>query len=665
MIDLSSQQRAALHYINGPLLVLAGAGCGKTSLLARKMAWLIREYDVNPAQITAVAVNPSAARRLRAHVADYGKGHTLPSSLVSTFAELSLNIIRERLAALELRPGFSLYDHQDSIAVISRLLREALPETTVSANAVHRQIARWKRDRVEPSATIALADHSTDNVAGWIYRRYQARLAAANAVDLDDLTLKAVRLLAAEPALLDQWVERVRFLVVDDYEQTTVCEHELVRLLVNRGAILTAASDRYQSIDENNCRHDTLQRLQTDLLGLRTVTLEQNFRSSTRILQVANAFIAPINHDDQRFWGEGELGEPLRAIRTRNEEHEAECVVSDLINHKSQRNLDYRHYAILFRKSAQAAFIERALRARRIPYYVRGGASFYDQTEIRDLLAYLKLLSNPLDDHLFLRAANSPRRMFDRTTIEQLVRCAASSRQTLFEAALDPALATMLDQQRLSALHSFVDVLTRLRQRAEYDDPAELVRQLLIELRYEEWLRDTCNDLKIAERRMENVMQIVAALQRRTRQQPEARLPELAAQLHLNAALDPEGEDAAGDCVALLTYAAVKGREFSHVYMVGFEEEVSTAPASHEALNAERRCAYAVVTRASAGLTFTTTERRRIGGEIVARRPSQLLNELPAGTIAWANDEFDPPNTENSLSKSDSFLINTAYRPKG
>lgn len=638
MADLSPQQKAVVHYINGPLLILAGAGSGKTTLLTEKIAWLVREFGAEPRQITTISANPAAARAMRTRLAERITGTRTHDVHATTFGEFSLGILHERLDALGLMPGFSLYDRADTECLIVRLLRDELPGAVGLATPVQRQIARWKRQRTEPSALVDPARGSVSDIAAWLYRRYQERLAAANAIDRDDLTLKAARLLSTEPGFLSEWVGRVRFLLVDEYEQASACEHELVRLLTTGGALLTAAGDDDQSIGDT--AGETLDRLKTDIPGIRVVKLGQSFRSTGRILKAANLLLAPTRTAaEPSSWSEREYGVTLRAIRARSDEHEAECVVASLLDHRSLHNLDYRAYAILFRRADQASTIERALRARRIPYHLRGGVSLFDQVEIRDLLGYLKLLANPRDDNAFLRVVNTPRRAVSRATLVQLFRYAADSNRSLLEAVRDPALDQTLDTEQLGVLRDLAQLMAQLESAAAHTNPARFVSDLLVQLRYEEWLRDTCNDLKLAERRMENVMQIVNLLERRARHQPQARLPELATQLNYAAALDPESDDVPGDGVVLTTIAAAKGCEFKHVYLIGLEE--GTLPAagvdSGENLHGERRLAYVALTRACDSVTFTVAERRRVSGEAPVRQPSRFLAELPTEDLEWRN----------------------------
>lgn len=629
-----------MQYVKGPLLVLGGAGSGKTSLLAHKVAWLIREYDVPPAHVVAIAANSHAARLLRTRIAEI-LGYQLPGLLVPTFREIGLSLIQQRFDELGLLPGFSLYDRLDSEAVISRLLREAKPQLLSLTAAAARQIARWKRELKGPSADTDGPGSSVTEAAGWLYRRYEQRLRTANAIDLEDLVRKAVRLLTTDPALITEWRDRIRFLLIDEYERSTGAEHELVRLLTADGALLTVTGDETVPIRglDPDASGDNLAQLRTELPDLRVIKLERNFRSTTRIARALAALArAGQSSRDLPVAPGARQGTKLRVLRVRSEQQEADAIVSFLMDHKRRHETDYRDYAVLLPRLEQAPLIERALQNQRVPYTFAGGPSFFDHVEVRDLWSYLRLLCNPADDIAFLRAINTPRRDIDRSTLDLLVRFATERGRPLLDCALDPELAVALAPARSAALQRVADLLQTFGERAQRSDPVQLAYDLLAELRYDEWLRDTCNDLKIAEQRMQNVVELINRLQRLGKQRPEAKLRTLVAQLTLDVLVQPDRHEPAAEGVALLPLDSAKGLEFRHIFLAGFEEGLlprAFDPASE--LDRERRRAYAAIACARDGVTFTVTEQRRLTGEVAARRASRFLLELAADDLDWVN----------------------------
>ncbi len=639
MLDLSPEQKAAVQYVKGPLLVLAGAGSGKTSVLIHKLAWLLREYDVEPAAILTLTVNPYAASAIRAGVWEI-LGRKVANLSISTFSEFALRLVQQRPRALGLRAGFSLYDPSESEAVVARLLRENLPHALPMAGEVWRCIADHKRRTDSPPPPVPdPPPPAPAEIAKWLHGPYEQRLRIANAIDVIELPRQAARALGSDTALLGEWQRRVRFLLVDEYEQTGSGEHGIVRLLAAAGVRLTAAGDDLRPEDGyDEAGGDFLARLQAELPDIRVLRLPQNFRSTGRILKAVHRLVDPPPPESAARLGRPRtLGAPLRALQVRSEQHEPESIVQALLDHKFRHDAGYHDYAILYRRAEQAPALARALRAYRVPYHLRGGPTFFEQTEVRDFWAYLKLLCNPADDNAFLRVISTPRRDIDHETLARLMRFAAEHERCLFDAALDPQLARALAPAQFAALQSVMEVLRVMIERAEHAEAVQLARDLLAELRYEEWLRDTCNDLNIATRRMENVMRLVDMLGRLAQKRPGAGLRALVTELNLNSVLDPQEQEPSGDGVALVSLARVQGMEFAHVYLAALEETPwALAPAADEPDRArEQRLLYIAFTRARESVTFTVPERHLPAG--AAPRPVPFLNGMSPHDLDWIN----------------------------
>lgn len=655
MAELSPFQKSAIQHIDGPLLVIAGAGAGKTSLLVHKIAWLLRE-GVEPRHIAAVTSSCHAAHALRQRVAERVSAQQALELAISNFHALGLALLRDHLAILGFRPGFSIYDAEDSRALLGKLLRASRPAHYGSLPSIQRQIADWKRTLTEPDPQVALETGPIE-IAAQLYPEYERRLRLANAMDTDDLIAKPVQLLRKANMLGVQPLP-LRYLLVDEYEETTPAQHELVRLLVARGAVLTAVGDDDQSIfHDRGARADNLRRLPIELPNLRTLRMEQNFRSTGRIVHIANALL--VGHPrttPKNLWSDKAKGSPLRVLKTRTEDQEAERVVADLLSHKYKHGKDFRQYAILLRATEQAPAFERVLRERRVPFNATGESALFDKTEVRDLLAYLRLLCNPADDNAFLRVINTPRRAIDGVTLEALFRHAARRDLSLLDAARDPSFGGALPPDRLTVLRDFSGWLHTMVARAHDGDPIQLVCDVLADLRYEEWLRDTCNDVKIAEQRMQHIMQLMAWLQRLVRQRAGASLSDIIARLSLLRLVGPNPGDAPTDAVALVTIDAAKGREFDHVYIPGME--LGTFPRdSEDGLGErERRLAYVAITRARHTLTFSLAERRRRSGGVVASPPSPFLADLPNGELDWQDASGTDPLSP--MGEASAYLAN-------
>jgi ATP-dependent DNA helicase Rep len=661
--ELNPQQKAAVQYINGPLLVLAGAGSGKTSVITRKIAWLIRDYGIPPRNIVAVTFTNKAAREMKSRVADLLNGDYSKELHISTFHALGLKIVRAHLETIGCRPGFSIYDAEDSQSLLTKLLRSQYSGKNNPADAVRQQISLWKNNLVSPAeAPLSAGGDSIQDVAARVYGEYERHLQVYNAMDLDDLIVKPVRLFQSYPEILESWHERVRYLLVDEYQDTNVSQYELVKLLAGTRGALTVVGDDDQSIYSWRGAHpDNLKQLRQDYPALKVVKLEQNYRSSGRILKAANALIANNSHlFEKALWCDRDYGDPLRVLKARGDEHEAERVISELLYHKFKHNTDFREYAILFRENYQSRVLERVLRERRIPYFLSGGSSFFDKTEIKDVMAYLRLLCNPGDDNAFLRVINTPRREIGAATLEQLTVHATELNASLLQASLDPGIERRLAARQVAMLRTFTNWLTEMIGKAAEVDPTKLVCDMLADLHYEEWLKDTCNDQKIAQRRMENVLELVAWIQRLARQDDEEKtLNSLVARLTLSGILDKDSDENPGDLVSLMTLHAAKGLEFQNVFIVGMEEGLLPHHQSQteSGVEEERRLAYVGMTRARTTLTFSFVERRKRGGEVVTCQPSRFLLEIPPEDLRWEEPEREP-DSQAILGRAEVYLAN-------
>jgi ATP-dependent DNA helicase Rep len=675
--SLNPQQRAAVHHVASPLLVLAGAGSGKTSVITHKIGWLMREHGIDARHIAAVTFTNKAAREMKTRLSTMLGAEAVRELTVSTFHSLGLAILRTHLVESGRRPGFSIYDGEDAASLAAKLMHthgtpKKKGDTKFAPEQVQWQISRWKNALVAPDDAAGLArDGTVEPLAARVFAEYEEHLKAYNAFDFDDLILKPVRLLDAFPDILRHWRDKIRYLLVDEYQDTNGCQYELVKLLVgDRGALSVVGDDDQSIYAWRGAQAENLRQLQQDYPALKVIKLEQNYRSTARILRAANTLIANNTHlYEKKLWSERGIGDKLRVMRSSNEEHEAERVVSEIMHHKFKRGADYRDYAILYRENHQSRVLERMLRERRIPYFLSGGTSFFSRTEVKDMMAYLRLLNNPDDDAAFLRIVNTPRREIGPATLESLGQHATSLGTGLLAASFDFGLSQRLGARQLATLRAFThwmnDMIVRAR---EDDDPIKVVTDLLEEIHYDDWLKDTVGDEKTAARRMENVHEVVDWLRRLAKQpEMEGSLADMVARLSLIGMLEKDGETDTVDQVSLMTLHAAKGLEFPHVFIVGMEENILPHHASQDdrGIEEERRLAYVGITRAQQTLTFSIAGSRRRGGDIVACEPSRYLNELPPDDLDWeGRGETDPEaardRAETCLSNLRSLLKNPA-----
>lgn len=631
MNDLNPEQRRAVRHLHGPVLVLAGAGSGKTRVITRKIVHLIRDCGHAPRHVAAVTFTNKAAREMRERVsAMLGRGEG--SGLrVSTFHTLGLDILRREGRALGLRPGFSIHDARDSLKLIQEL---AGRNTPAEAQPLQWRISRWKNAATDPAAALAAATDEHEAAAARVYAEYVERTRAFNVVDFDDLISLPLALLEGDAEVRERWQGRIRYLLVDEYQDTNRCQYRLVRQLVGVRGALTAVGDDDQSIYAwRGAEPDNLRLLAEDFARLEIIRLERNYRSGQRILAVANHLISHNPHIlGKRLWSDLPPGEPIRVVACRTPEHEAEWLVADLIQHRLRHGARHGDYAILYRGNHQSRLLEKVLGEHRIPYRVAGGSSFFEHAEVRDLMAYLRLITNPADDSAFLRIVNTPRREIGPATLSQLAAWAGERRLPLLEAAAELGLGSRLDARAAERLGAFARWIGTLAERAAAGESMTVVRDLVDQSHYRAWVRDQAADPRVAERRLANVDELLRWLEDRAPVEgaAAASLAERVARLTLQTLLE-SGDIGDGDAVRLLTLHAAKGLEFPHVYLIGLEEDLLPHRNSIDdgALEEERRLLYVGITRARQTLTLSHALQRKRYGAVEACPPSRFIDELP------------------------------------
>ncbi|NEV63681.1 UvrD-helicase domain-containing protein [Thiorhodococcus minor] len=661
MPGLNSRQREAVRYTAGPLLVLAGAGSGKTRVITRKIAYLIEDRGLQPRHICAVTFTNKAAREMRERVSQAFKHVNTRGLRISTFHTLGLDILRRSPEPAGLRRGFSLLDAQDSEALIKEHLRGTTEADAIGPSAVQHRISRWKNDLIDPATALSRAEDDFEARLAGLYADYERSLRAYNAVDFDDLILAPARLFQSQPALLEAWQERLRYLLVDEYQDTNSAQYELVRLLTGARGAFTVVGDDDQSIYAwRGARPENLARLQEDYPDLKVIMLDQNYRSSARILGLANTLIANNPHVfEKRLWSEHGDGDMPRVLRCSDEANEAERVASEILHLHFAEKVPFGEVAVLFRGNHQARPFEKALREHNIPYFLSGGTSFFARAEVKDAMAYLRLLANPEDDAAFLRVVNTPRREIGPTTLERLADYTREQGISLLAGCEDPGLAEHLSERQRDRLGAFVDMIREHRRRTA-NDPVGAVRALIETIDYYAWLREHASSQRVAERRYENVGDLLDWLGKLQKGDfHDKALADMVGHLTLMDVMERQDEEAGGDRVHLMTLHAAKGLEFPHVFLVGMEEELLPHRSSIEedTIEEERRLAYVGITRAQRALTFTLTRRRRRYGEWILSEPSRFLAELPPDQLDWDGERTDTPESRKARGMSHLHML--------
>ncbi|MBL4243647.1 DNA helicase Rep [Vibrio fluvialis] len=664
-MKLNPRQDEAVKYVSGPCLVLAGAGSGKTRVITNKIAYLVQQCGYKARNIAAVTFTNKAAREMKERV-----GQTLGKAesrglMVSTFHTLGLNIIRREYKQLGLKAGFSLFDDQDQLALLKELTEKQLDGDKDLLRQLTSTISNWKNDMLSPDQAKAQALGEQQQLFAFCYEMYQKQMQAYNALDFDDLILMPVLLLRSNEEVRQRWRNRIRYLLVDEYQDTNSSQYELVKLLVGERGRLTVVGDDDQSIYSwRGAKPQNLVLLGQDFPNLRLIKLEQNYRSTSRILRAANILIANNPHVyDKSLFSEIPDGEKLKVILANNEDHEAEKVTAEIIAHKFLNRTEYRDYAILYRGNHQSRLIEKSLMQNRVPYKLSGGTSFFARAETKDIMAYLRVLVNPDDDNAFLRIVNTPRREIGPATLEKLGSYANMRGKSLFECSFELGLEQHLSGRGLENLRRFTQWLVAIADNAERGNTVDAVRSLVRDINYEDWLYETSSSAKAAEMRMKNVSDlyswIVSDLEGDNYDQEEKTLKEVVQRLTLRDMMERGEEDDDSDAVQLMTLHASKGLEFPYVYLIGAEEGILPHQTSIDEDNVEeeRRLMYVGITRAQRELTFIMCKERRQFGELLKPTQSRFLDELPYDDVEWEIKK-KPLSQEERMAKGQAHIAN-------
>jgi ATP-dependent DNA helicase Rep len=583
---MNERQREAVRYLNGPCLVIAGAGSGKTRVITHKIEHLIRSGQ-SAGSIAAITFTNKAAQEMSERLKPMLKSLSAEARpMVSTFHSLGVQMLRQDGASIGLKPRFSIIDSNDAGA----LVQEALATTDRKLIRIAQsQISLWKNALIEPDEALATAANERLHQLARVYREYNATLTAYQSVDFDDLILAPTRMLRSQADVLQRWREKLRYFLVDEVQDTNACQYALLNLLVGPRGALTAVGDDDQSIyGWRGATLENLRNLERDYPNLHVIKLEQNYRSSGHILTAANQLIThnPKLHE-KKLWSEFGPGDPVALFAYDNEEAEAESVIQRLQALKFERRGKFEDYAILYRGNHQARVFEQMLRKQKIPYVLSGGQSFFERSEIRDLIAYLRLLVNDDDDPAFIRAATTPKRGIGNATLQVLGEYCGQRKCSMFQGLFEAGFEARLPARQIAPLREFGDYINRLQWRATREPADQLVDDWIAAIEYRAYLFAN-NEDKIAAVKWQNVCDFIEWVKKRAGDQDEptvgvgfaagakqaagkgSTLIDVAQTISLITQLDRNAQDA--DAVRLTTIHASKGLEFPHVFVVGCEE---------------------------------------------------------------------------------------------
>ena len=646
-MQLNPAQREAVAHLDGPLLVLAGAGSGKTGVITQKIAMLIQQAGIAPHRIAAITFTNKASKEMRERIEKL-IGNAAAGLIISTFHSLGVRILREEGRALGLKAGFSIFDADDAMNLCQE---RAGGIDKAKLRLMQGRISLWKNAMLDAEAAACVADGELEQAAAALYADYERSLRAYQAVDFDDLIRLPVLIFEQHEDIAQKWRSRIWHLLVDEYQDTNRCQYRLMQLLTQGRDSFTAVGDDDQSIYAwRGASIENLNLLKSDYPALRVIMLEQNYRSTGHILTAANALIG---HNpkvfDKRLWSEHGHGAPLRVQTCRDGDDEAEWVAAQISAHRFTQRTKFADYAILYRSNHQARIIEQQLRAQNIPYRLSGGQSFFDRAEIKDILAYLRLLANGNDDPAFIRAVTTPKRGIGSSTLEALGRAAGKRHKGLFETIFIPALDGELTQKQHTALRQFADFIHRFEWRAQREAAGVVLDDLLRAIGYESDLFASLEPRE-AETRWANIQDFCGWV-RRKGEEDKKNLLELAQSIALLSMLEKDKEE--NDAVQLATLHASKGLEFRHVYLIGVEEGLLPHRDSMETprLEEERRLMYVGITRAQASLTVSWCEKRKQGRESMPREASRFIVEMGAEVKTGAQQRNSVPDNETARAR--------------
>lgn len=650
---LNEPQREAVYYTEGPLLILAGAGSGKTRVLTHRIAYLIEEKGVNPWNILAITFTNKAAGEMRERV-DRLVGFGSESIWVSTFHSMCVRILRRHISLLGYDTNFTIYDADDQKTLMKDVCKLLQIDTKIyKERALLAAVSHAKNELVTPEEfrLNAGGDFSQRKIAE-VYEEYEKQLKANNALDFDDLLIKTVQLFQTQADVLEYYQERFRYIMVDEYQDTNTVQFELVRLLASKYRNLCVVGDDDQSIYKfRGANIKNILNFEQYFEDAKVIKLEQNYRSTSNILNAANAVIRNnAGRKDKTLWTDNGEGEKIQFRQFDSAYDEAEYIVDDIRKRVREKEYSYHDNVILYRTNAQSRMFEEKFVTANIPYKIVGGINFYARREIKDLLAYLKTVDNGKDDLAVRRIVNVPKRGIGLTSINRVQDYAAAYNIGFYDALRAVDLIPNIGRGA-SKLESFVALIEHFKTDAEDMRISDLLKEIIEETGYIESLQ--AEDMVEAETRIENIDELlskVAAYEEDCEDRNEpASLSGFLEEVALVADIDSLDEDT--DYVVLMTLHSAKGLEFPNVYLAGMEDGLfpsymTITADDPEEVEEERRLCYVGITRAEKELTLTCARRRMIRGETQYNKMSRFLKEIPMELLStgavFTKDKEEP-----------------------
>ena len=654
MKRLNPPQRQAVNHTEGALLILAGAGSGKTQVVTTRIVHLLKDKRVAAENILAVTFTNKAAKEMRERVAGMA-GSLADGIVISTFHSLGVRILRRDIRALGFKPNFSIYSSSDQSGVLRQAMRERdIDHKVIDPDRLLWRISGLKNKLIGPKSFAPVASDPLDLAVALVYPRYQELLKGFNAIDFDDIIMLSVGLLQSNAAILAYWQDRFRYIMVDEYQDTNASQYLMISLLAKKYGNICVVGDDDQSIyGWRGAEVQNILNFEHDYRDCKVIKLEQNYRSTSSILDAANSVIRnnPVR-TDKSLWTASGQGREIDLIVADNEDEESAKIIEAMMMEQFRDKLSWSDFAILYRSNAQSRSFEEKLRMERIPYVVIGGQQFYERKEVKDAIAYLRVIDNPGDEASLLRIINFPRRGIGDTTLVRLNQWSMENEVPLFEALQRVHEINGMSESSRKMVTAFHDMMKGVID--GFDKRSRLgaqVNVLFNRLRIEDEIYRTLNDVSQAKKRIENIEQIVNSLATFEEMNPRGGLSEFLERISLMDEVSADDDKEHGlNAVTLMSLHSSKGLEFEHVYLVGMEEELLPHKRSIEedpTVAEERRLCYVGITRARKHLTISRCLTRRKYGAIEERKPSRFLAEIPAHLLSdtSADSAGDKPDS--------------------
>ncbi|MFC4891639.1 UvrD-helicase domain-containing protein [Pseudofrancisella aestuarii] len=657
--DLNPQQQEAVKYIGSPLLVLAGAGSGKTSVIIEKISYLIEQLLYPAKSILAVTFTNKAAKEMQERIKGRLDKDLCKGLVISTFHSLGLSILKKHYAELGYKKSFTLFDSTDSLNLIHDIAYEEFQLPKQNSGIIQSKISFWKSALLAPEEVDARDD--LEEQALFIYKEYQKYLKSYNSFDFDDLIFQPIQLFKNNENIQKFWTDKFRYILIDEYQDTNESQYQLLKYLTKGKNKFTVVGDDDQSIYAwRGSKPENLKHLQEDFSNLNVIKLEQNYRSTGRILNVANKLISNNSHIfEKQLWSNKGYGDHVKIISLINDEDEAQYIASDIFFDRVKSTSKNSDYAVLIRSNYQAFLLERYMQMHKIPYTISGGSSFFSKSEIKDIISYLRLIVNPDDDRAFLRVINTPKREIGSATIHKLGEYASEHHCSFFHTLYNLGNIDIRDYTK-SSLIRFKELITSTQQKIissiSISELKKILNNFIDEIAYRQWLIDSSSSEKQSEFRYTNVIELIRWVTTQLEDESYNGLDSLNSVLNkmlLIDILDRDTEDKSDNQVQIITMHASKGLEFKKVYIMGMEEGILPHQQSIEdgSIEDERRLAYVAITRAKEKLTITLTKYRKKFGEKIITQPSRFLEELPDTDLHWVGGEKECPEARKQNSK--------------